>query len=92
MVRKQVYIEPDQEAALKRRAEQLGVTESALIREGIDLVTARRRLPEDEAAWREELAFMRGRGCLGIPEGPRTWTREEIYEERLDELARRRVR
>jgi hypothetical protein len=32
MVRKQVYIEPEQDALLKRRAAQLGVTEAELIR------------------------------------------------------------
>jgi hypothetical protein len=91
MVRKQVYIEPAQDERLKRRAKELGVTESELIREGIDLVTKPRRLPEDEALWQEALAFMRERGRLKVPRGKRTWTREEIYEERLDELARRRA-
>ncbi len=92
MVRKQVYIEPEQDERLKRHAEALGVTESELIRQGIDLVTKPRRLPEDEALWQDALAFMRERGSLEVPQGRRTWTRDELYEERLDELARRRAR
>ena len=36
MVRKQVYIEPGQDARLKRQAAQLGVTEAELIRRAID--------------------------------------------------------
>jgi hypothetical protein len=92
MVRKQVYIEPEQDERLKRRADALGVTESELIRQGIDLVTKPRRLPEDQALWQDALAFMRERGRLNVPHGKRSWTREEIYEERLDELTRRRAR
>ncbi len=38
MVRKQVYIEPRQEQALKRLAEGLGASEAKLIREGIERV------------------------------------------------------
>ncbi|MCC6222609.1 MAG: ribbon-helix-helix domain-containing protein [Thermoleophilia bacterium] len=92
MVRKQVYIEPEQDELLKQRSAQLGVTESELIRQGIDHVTKPRRLPEDEALWQDALAFMRERGRLEVPQGRRTWTRDELYEERLDELARRRAR
>ena len=89
MVRKQVYIEPEQDELLKRRAQQLGVTESALIREGIDLAAGRRpRLLADEELWQEELAFMRERGKLRVPQQPRTWTREELYDERPARFAR----
>lgn len=40
MVRKQVYIEQRQEAILKRRAAQLGVTEAELIRQGSSPVSS----------------------------------------------------
>ena len=33
MIRKQVYIEPEQEELLKRRAKELGISEAALIRQ-----------------------------------------------------------
>ena len=38
-VRKQVYIEPDQEIALKRLCEKTGASEAELLRQGIDLRT-----------------------------------------------------
>lgn len=88
MVRKQVYIEPEQDERLKRRARVLGVTESELIRQGVDLVTAGQPLADDEAEWQTELEFMRERGRLEVPPQKRTWTREEIYEERPKYLSR----
>ena len=52
MVRKQVYIRPDQNALLKRRARELGVPESELVRWGIDEATARPlKGPRDPEAW-----------------------------------------
>lgn len=83
MVRKQVYIRPDQEGLLKRRAKKLGVTEAELIRRGIDQTSgASADIASDHAAWEEELAFIRERARLlpGLAQ-PRTWTRAELYEE-----------
>lgn len=84
MVRKQIYIEPEQEELLKRRARELGVSEAELIRQGIDQVShVLAALPLDREAWQDELAFIRKRArsqkALG---GQRSWTREELYEER----------
>ena len=89
MKRKQVYIAPEQDAALKRYAREWGVTESELIRRGIEQVT--RRAPEppsDEQAWAEELAFIQERGRLPSSGGRRGWTREELYDERLNRFSR----
>jgi hypothetical protein len=84
MVRKQVYIEERQDLALARRARQLKLTESTIIRRGLDLVT---RHPDtgavDQAAWRSELAFIRRRAASGPRPAKRAWTRDEIYEERV---------
>lgn len=88
MVRKQVYIEERQDEALKRRAHELGVTESQLIRDGIDIVTSPGRLPEDEAEWQAELVFMRERAGLDVAPGKRSWAREELYEQRPKHLSR----
>lgn len=91
MVRKQVYIEPEQDEILKQRASRLGVTESELIRQGIDLVTRRRQvLAHDEADWHEALEFMYERARLEVRPGSRAWTREEIYDERLSRSGRAR--
>jgi len=90
MVRKQVYIEPEQEKRLKQRARELGVSEAELIRRGIDQVTrVPAALPLDRRAWQDELAFIRKRARLRKALGSRrTWTREELYAERLPRFSR----
>ena len=107
MIRKQVYIEPEQEELLKRRSKELGISEAALIRQAIDrlrpgadggkspaarqaweeakrVMQERMQLP----AWEEELAFIRQRMQLRVPQTGRSWTREEIYDERLARYSR----
>jgi hypothetical protein len=84
MVRKQVYIEEAQEAFLKRRAKELGVSEAELIRRGIErLQQAPTLAPFDHVSWQETLAFLTERPNLAAPIGPARWTREDAYEERL---------
>ncbi|GAB4323900.1 MAG: ribbon-helix-helix domain-containing protein [Dehalococcoidia bacterium] len=89
MVRKQVYIDAEQDALLKRRAKELGVTESELIRRGIDLADRTgARTARDRTAWEEELAFLRKRSRIPARGRARGWTREELYEERIERLSR----
>ena len=78
MIRKQIFIEERQNEALKRLALRTGRSEGALIREAVE-----RRLAEEqvaEAAW-EDLLERWSRSPA--PEGPRTWTRDDLYEERV---------
>ena len=85
MVRKQIYITPAQDALLKQWARRLGVTESDLIRRGIEQLDWGPTTPLlDEQAWQEEIAFMRERARMVVPQqtGGRGWTREELYDER----------
>lgn len=91
MVRKQVYIEPEQEALLKRRARELRVTEAELIRRGIDQVAVADARPvrlRDQQAWAEAKAFVNRRRRMVVPQTGRTWTREELYDERLGRRSR----
>lgn len=89
MVRKQVYIEPRQERLLKRRARALGVTEAALIREGIELLdSSRPAAASRERALKELFAVIDERIALRVPQTRRGWTREDLYEERLARHAR----
>ena len=85
MVRKQVYIQPDQEELLKRCAKEMGVSEAELIRQGIEEIARRQ---QREKAWREALDFMKGRAKIKVPQTGRTWKRKELYEERLDRISR----
>jgi hypothetical protein len=84
MVRKQVYIEAGQDAWLKRRAAELGVTEAELIRRGLErLGHSPDAWPPDPAAWAEARALIARRLELAVPQTGRAWTREELYEDRL---------
>lgn len=89
MVRKQVYIEARQEELLKRRAKELGVSEAALIRQGIDQLTlSGASARPDLQAWEEEKAFIEERMRMDVPQTGRMWTRDELYDERLDRFQR----
>jgi hypothetical protein len=84
MIRKHVYITPAQAELLKRRASELHVTESEIVRRGIDLLERASQTPiRDEQAWQEELAFIRERGRLPASGHGRAWTRDELYRERI---------
>ena len=80
MVRKQVYIEPRQEDLLKALAKELGVTESELIRHGIDRgLAGMAEFRPDPAAWKEAERYILRRVRKGPVRGKRRWTREELY-------------
>ena len=87
MVRKQIYIEPRQDALLKRLAGMREISEAELIRQAIDRQVGSgqlRFLPPDPTAWEEAYQFMldlHGHGPLA--DQRRTWRRENLYEERL---------
>ena len=90
MIRKQIYIDPAQEALLKQRAQELGISETELIRRCLDNIEHQAiTLSVDRHAWEEELAFMQTRAQT-IPgrRGHRQWTREELYAERTERVLR----
>lgn len=59
MVRKQFYIEPRQDALLKQRAKDLGITEAELVREALDAYAGEAVIARlDPAAWQREKAFI----------------------------------
>lgn len=92
MVRKQIYVEPRQDALLKQVAEARGVSEAALIRRAIDQQLGGYRggsLPPDPTAWERAYRFMLDLHAQGpLPGQGRTWTREDLYEERLNRYGR----
>ena len=93
MVRKQVYIQKRQQAALKRLARARGVSEAELIRQAIDRQlssSAAQAFSPDPKGWEKARQFMlalRARGPL--TDRPRTWKREDLYEDRLSRYGRR---
>ena len=84
MKRKQIYVEVEQDRRLRDLARRRRSTESELIREGIDRVLAAPPISaRDQKLWREELAFIDDLTRMGPVTGKRTWTRDDLYHERL---------
>jgi hypothetical protein len=86
MIRKQIYIQKDQEDRLKKIAETRGVSEAEIIRRALDveLKHAGFRLAYDDEAWARAYQFMLDLAKRGpVPQRKRDWTREELYEERM---------
>lgn len=82
MLRKQIYIAPRQERLLKTRASELRVSESELIREGIDkALQTGASTAHDPKAWAREKKFiaMLMKKRVTVKAG-RKWTREELYD------------
>lgn len=91
MVRKQVYIEKRQEEALKREARRRGVTEAELIREALDLRPRHGGfgVSPEHNAWLSFRRFvLRERRKGSLLARPRSWTRDELYEERIGRWTR----
>jgi hypothetical protein len=89
MVRKQVYIKPEQEALIKRRSKELGVTEAEIIRRGIDLAAHGSQVWfPDKSAWEEAKVVIEERMRMKVPQTGRGWTRDELYDERLGRFSR----
>ena len=86
MIRKQVYIEVRQQALLKQLAEDSQQSEAELIRAALDAwleaEVRRRRVLQ---TWQAERQFIESLLEEGAVEGGRTWTRSDIYEERVGE-------
>jgi hypothetical protein len=68
----------------------VGVSEADLIRRCIDqLGRVQGVLPVDRRAWQNELTYIRERACAQKAlDRQRGWTREELYEERLQRFSR----
>ncbi len=84
MVRKQLYIEPEQDELLKRLSKELGVTEAALMRRALDSLVEPGEEDARQRALQELFAFIEERmqRFKDVPQTGRTWTREELYEDR----------
>jgi hypothetical protein len=86
MVRKQIYIQKNQEERLKKVAEARGVSEAEIIRRALDneLKRAGYRLAYDDEAWqRLNNAILEWDKLPPVPPKERDWTRDDLYEERM---------
>jgi hypothetical protein len=90
MLRKQIYIPRRQQVQLKRLAKARGVSEAEVIRQAIErevLLTASRPAANNRSALEEFLRFGASRRAADDTTG-RTWTRDELYDERLSRYQR----
>ena len=79
-VRKQIYIDPDQDVLLKRLAKETGATEAEIIRQAINSHTRLFRFPKrDLTAWENERVFIANLIEQGSVAGQRSWGREDLY-------------
>ncbi len=81
MIRKQIYLEPDQDAQLKQLANDAGVSEAELIRQAIDRqLRAQRPIRRNRSVWVDEQAFVAQWIAQGTSAVERTWRRDELYD------------
>lgn len=79
MIRKQIFIEEGQNNVLKGLAKKTGKSEGALIREVVD----RFLVAEQEADGLWEAMIARWALNPVTTNEPRTWTRSDLYEDRV---------
>ncbi len=86
MTRKQIYVQRQQLAPLKKLAKLRGVSEAEVIRRALDRELAGSQSTSfiDVKSWDQAYQFMQTLREKGpIPERARVWKREDLYEERL---------
>lgn len=87
MVRKQIYIHPQQEALLKELAIRQQATEAELVRQAIEMLLNqpstqhKSLLPIHEASWQQILAFVEQREQNVPPGEPYKWNRTDAYDD-----------
>ena len=80
-LRKQIYLDPQQDAALKRQASESGTSEAEIIRQAIDNQTRILWHPTvAREAWEREREFIESLIAQGPVAGKRTWRREDLYD------------
>lgn len=81
MLRKQIYIDTRQDYLLKAKAAELHVSESELIREGIENILRTNAVAlRDVKIWEQEKEFISSLMKRGPAKGGRTWKREDLYD------------
>lgn len=84
MLRKHISINTQQNYLLKAKASELHITESELIRKGIEkVITAAPIVLRDIKAWEREKKFISSIVEKGPVKGGRKWKREDIYDRKV---------
>lgn len=83
-VRKQIYLDVQQNKILKEASQKLGVSEAEIIRQAIMSQTHRLQASHrDIQAWENERQFIDALIEQGTVAGGRTWKREDLYERKF---------
>jgi hypothetical protein len=80
-IRKQIYIEAEQNNLLKEKARQTGLSEAEIIRQAIDqhIISVNSPTP-NLSTWEREKAFIASLENRPSQPGKRDWQREDLYE------------
>jgi len=80
-IRKQIYLEPEQDRLLKHLSRKTGLSEAELIRNAIDQQTDIGNAGKGRyEMWKEEKAFIKRLMQKPSIKGKRAWRREELHE------------
>jgi hypothetical protein len=80
-VRKQIYLEPEQNQRLQLTAAERGVAEAEIIRQALTIhLHNMRRTRLNHGAWAAERDFIQQLIAQPASTGERQWQREDIYE------------
>jgi hypothetical protein len=80
-IRKQIYLEADQDVLLKKLAVELNLSEAEIIRQAIDRHTgSARSRRRGQNAWLAERAYIENLIQQGPVVGQRSWRREDLYD------------
>ena len=80
-IRKQIYLDAQQNEILKQTSSRLGVSEAEIIRQAILAQTGRMTGGKKNLqAWKKERQFLQTLLEQGSVTGRRTWKREDLYE------------
>jgi hypothetical protein len=89
MIRKQLYIDPENDQFLKRRSKELGVSEAELVRQVLHAADSELQAPPRVEAAEEAARYMEECARIAEAQARRGWTRDDLYEERLGRYASR---
>lgn len=81
-IRKQIYINPEQQFFLKRVSNNQKISEAEIIRLAIDrYAQAYQMHNSNQPAWESERAYIEQLIALGSVSGGRQWSRDDLYDE-----------
>jgi Arc/MetJ-type ribon-helix-helix transcriptional regulator len=81
MVRKQIVMEPEQEHEIAVHAASLGISQSELVRQAIDMwLDGQASEDRRKKAWEGTLAAIKAANRAGVGSRGQKWTREELHE------------